>query len=359
MRRNKPRVLTTKEENQLQFKRWLEKARVEDLKSDKSNKVFLLILAITIIILQCSINILACVLYIIDGYVEDPDTRYVLRIVDLLIAIFFTFEMMANFYFQTKPKYRYFLYVDTWIDAATVFPEYLSWIFSSSGGFDVSFLRILRVFKVIRILKFQKTLKKLKVNSSRQAPVDTTIPSDNMSRLKKQLVMLVVSLFATFFIAAGIVLFVQEIQPDAFNQNLVFDGSIYFVTITVGSLGYGDILPITPLSRMVTLVILLSVFTVFGNQISKIVAIMKESDEFDVQYSLRDHAIVFSANSIDLVCSFLIDYYKNNPHTKVLVIGEREMGQTMKSVLDLSYVEGKLYFLSMGKGFDRKTIKKS
>jgi DNA polymerase III sliding clamp (beta) subunit (PCNA family) len=110
---------------------------------------------------------------------------------------------------------------------------------------------------------------------------------------------------------------------------------------------------------MVTLVILLSVFTVFGNQISKIVAIMKESDEFDVQYSLRDHAIVFSANSIDLVCSFLVDYYKNNPHTKVLVIGEREMGQTMKSVLDLSYVEGKLYFLSMGKGFDRKTIKKS
>lgn len=302
-------------------------------------------------------NVLACVLFIIDGYVKDSKARDVLGIIDLIIAIFFTFEMMANFYFQTKPKYRYFISVDTWVDFATVLPEYLSWIFSSSGGFDVSFLRILRVFKVIRILKFQKTLKKLDISSNKQTPAEIAIQNNNMSRLKKQLGMLVVSLFATFFIAAGVILFVQVLQPNAFTENLLFDSSIYFVTITVGSLGYGDILPITPLSRMVTLIILLSVFTIFGNQISKIVAIMKESDEFDIQYNMRDHTIVFSANSIDLVCSFLVDYYKNNPHTKVLVIGEREMSQTMKALLDLSYVENKLYFLSLGKGFDRKTIK--
>jgi hypothetical protein len=54
-----------------------------------------------------------------------------------------------------------------------------------------------------------------------------------------------------------------------------------------------------------------------------------------------------------------MDYYYHNPDTKVLIIGEREMSQTMKALLDLSYLDGKIYFLSLGKGFDKKTIKKS
>lgn len=254
---NKVRPLTMKEENGSQFKNWLEKARIQDIKSDKSNKVLLLVLAISIAIIQCTINVLACVIYVVDGYIEDPDTSRVFGIIDLLVAIFFTFEMAANFYFQPKPRYRYFLSFDSWIDFATVFPEYVSWIFTSSGGFDVSFLRILRVFKIIRILKFQKTLKKLKVNSAFQDPSDTSTPGENISRLKKQLLFLVVSLFATFFIAAGIILFVQEVDPEAFTEPMEFDGSIYFVTITVTSIGYGDIFPKTVLSRLITSVMLL------------------------------------------------------------------------------------------------------
>jgi hypothetical protein len=267
--------------------------------------------------------------------------------------------MAFNFYYSPKPKYRYFVNVDTWIDVATVFPEYISWAFTSSGGFDVSFLRILRVFKIIRILKFQKTLKKIRVNSNRQSIDDSSTPIENISRLKKQLMLLIVSLFATFFISAGIVLFVQELQEDAYNEVLKFDSSIYFVTITVSSMGYGDILPITVLSRIVTMIILLCVFTIFGNQISKIVAIMKENDEYDVHYSLSDHAIVFWGDSIDLLSNFLMDYLEFNSTTKVLVIGEREMAKTIKPLLNLSYLEGKLDFLSLGKGFDKKTIKKS
>jgi voltage-gated potassium channel len=127
------------------------------------------------------------------------------------------------------------------------------------------------------------------------------MPVENISRLKKQLLFLVVSLFATFFIAAGIALFVQDLVDEAFTEDLRFDESIYFITTTVTSIGYGDIYPKTLLSRLVTVILLLSVFTVFGNQITKIVNIMKEQDEFDVNYNLNDHAIVFAANSQDML----------------------------------------------------------
>lgn len=86
---------------------------------------------------------------------------------------------------------------------------------------------------------------------------------------------------------------------------------------------------------------------------------MKETDEYDVHYSLSDHAIVFWGNSIDLLSNFLMDYLEFSSTTKVLVIGEREMAKTIKPLLNLSYLEGKLDFLSLGKGFDKKTIKKS
>jgi len=296
---------------------------------------------------------------VVDGYIEDPDTLFVLGLFDLLIAIFFTFEMANNFYFFPKPKYRYFLNIDTWIDFATVFPEYISWVFSSTGGFNVSFLRILRVFKIIRILKFQKTLKKIKVNSNQKTIDDSSVPGENISRLKKQLLFLLISLFATFFISAGIVIFIQELDSGAFTEELEFDASIYFVTITVSSIGFGDIYPKTPVSRILTVIILLCAFTIFGNQVSKIVAIMKESDEFDIHYNLKDHSIVFSADSIDLLCNFLMNFYEQNPDKKVLVIGEREMATTMKALLNLSYLESRLSFLSLGKGFTKKTIKKS
>ena len=341
------------------FKIWLEKARVDDIKYDKGKEVLILIAMISFAIIQCILNILACINYVVEGYISDDKTLYTIRVIDLCIAIFFTFEMGVNFYIHPKPKYIFFFNVDTWIDFATVFPEYISWIFASNGGFDVSFLRILRVFKIIRILKFQKTLRKINVGKKDDGQTNHTEPTSDFSRLKKQLMLLVVSLFATFFIAAGIVIFLQEIDKDAFPEVMKFDGSLYFVLVTVTSIGYGDIYPKSAITRIAIGIMILCAFTVFGNQISKIVAIMKESDEFDIHYSMSKHVIVFSANSMHLLTNFLIDFYEKYPKTKVLVIGDREMGQKIKILLGMSFFEARLYFLSIGKGIDLKTINKS
>lgn len=97
----------------------------------------------------------------------------------------------------------------------------------------------------------------------------------------------------------------------------------------------------------------------FGNQISKISNIIKESDEFDIYYKLNKHTVVVSSNSFRVVTNFLADYFSKLPNSQVLIIGEPEMGKTMKPLLDLMYLEGKLFFLSFGKGFDLKTIKKA
>ena len=104
---------------------------------------------------------------------------------------------------------------------------------------------------------------------------------------------------------------------------------------------------------------ILTVFTFFGNKISNIVALMKESDEFDKKYNLKNHTILFAPNSFNVLVEFLIDFYQNNPNSKVLVIGDRIITKHMKLLLDLNFLEGKLYFLSINKGFDTKSIEAS
>lgn len=215
----------------------------------------ILVLALTLAIIQCSINIIACLIYIYDSYQLNKKTREALDIVDLSIAIFFTFEMISNFYFHPKPKYRYFMVIDTYVDFLTVFPEYLSWAFSATGGFNVSFLRILRVFKIIRILKFQKTIRKVNLKNDNQQ--DASMPNSDISRLKRQLILSIVSLLAMFFIAAGFVLFLDGLGENAYNVTaLTFGDSFYFVTISMVSVGYGDILPTTTLTRLSAVVMI-------------------------------------------------------------------------------------------------------
>ena len=200
------KALKRKTENMIKFIRNLEYTKSEDIKQDRGWNKFIMIVAIIASIVQWVINIGAWVIYVFESYNNTEKINQIFNYIDLMIAIFFTFEMISNFYFHPKPRLRMFLRIDTWIDFATIFPEYLSWIFDSTGGFNVNFLRILRVFKIIRILKFQKTLKSINANSQNETNVQ---PKENLSRLKKELVLFVVSLSTVFFIWAGIMLFMN------------------------------------------------------------------------------------------------------------------------------------------------------
>ena len=63
-------------------------------------------------IFQCTINVFACLLYIIEGYVQQS----FIASISLGIAIYFSIEMIGNFYVHPSPRYRYFTDIDTWVD---------------------------------------------------------------------------------------------------------------------------------------------------------------------------------------------------------------------------------------------------
>lgn len=262
-----------------EYREYLARANTANIKNNYAKDRFYVIVLISFALLQSFINIFACFLFILEGYHE----KQWISDIGLFIAVYFTCEMAVNFYNQPKPKYLYILNMDNWVDFMTVLPEYLSLFLQSSGKVNVGFLRILRVFRIMRIVKFRKTLKKMQVGKKTR---ELNLENHSLSRLKREFIMLIISLFATLFIAAGIVLFLQDSFSHSINENLAFADAFYDILQTVSTIGYGDILMIKDTSRIIFSIMLVIIFTIFGNQISKIVSTIKESDKFDIKYNL-------------------------------------------------------------------------
>ena len=73
-------------------------------------------------------------------------------------------------------------------------------------------------------------------------------------------------------------MFIDNVSPNSFSQAMRFVDAIYYMIITSGTIGYGDIFPVTTISRMTIILIIVMIITVFGNQISALAAIIKEAD---------------------------------------------------------------------------------
>jgi len=73
------------------------------------------------------------------------------------------------------------------------------------------------------------------------------------------------NIFTTVFIAAGIIMFIDNVVPDSFSSNMRFVDAIYYMIITSGTIGYGDYFPVSTVSRMTIIIIIVMIISVFGN----------------------------------------------------------------------------------------------
>jgi len=77
------------------------------------------------------------------------------------------------------------------------------------------------------------------------------------------------------FLGAALVNIISETQEDSFSIALTYLDALYYMIITSGTVGYGDIIPKTIIARTCVVTILMCVFFVFGDNISKIGQLMR------------------------------------------------------------------------------------
>ncbi len=151
---------------------------------------------------------------------------------ELVSIVIFSIEYIYRISFSfsnngSKGAIKYIFSFFGLIDLISILPFYLNQFVSLDGRF----LRILRLFRLTRIFKFGRDSNSLKLFTKALISV------------KEQLLFtLFLSALTILFSASAIYYLENEAQPDKFSS---ITESIWWATISLATVGYGDVYPIT------------------------------------------------------------------------------------------------------------------
>jgi voltage-gated potassium channel len=178
--------------------------------------------------------ILLSVLLVMMETVTEFDLKYHSQLVFLewIITGFFTIEYFLRILSINKPRKYIFSFYGI-IDLLAILPMYLSFFFIGTSILSVvrSF-RLLRLFKILNHPKFTSQSVQLKkaIDASRG----------------KIIVFIYFVLIITIII--GSIMYVVEGEQSGFTS---IPASIYWTIVTLTTVGYGDISPVTPLGQFI------------------------------------------------------------------------------------------------------------
>ncbi len=178
--------------------------------------------------------ILLSVLLVMLESVEKLDSKYhqFILVSEWVITIFFTIEYFLRILSNRKPLTYIFSFYGI-VDFISILPMYLSFIFPGSRMLSViRALRLLRLFGILNLVHFtgQESQLKLAIKASRT----------------KIIVFIYFVLIVSILL--GAVMYVIEGKESGFTS---IPTSIYWCIVTLTTVGYGDIAPVTTLGQII------------------------------------------------------------------------------------------------------------
>jgi voltage-gated potassium channel len=165
---------------------------------------------------------------------------------DTFSVAIFTIEYVMRFWACTKnPKFRGALLGRTkyvfsplaLIDLLAILPFYLPLVIP----FDLRILRAIRLIRLARLLKIGRYSEALKLFGK------------VLKAKKEELIAAVFLLFILLIVSSSLLYYVEnQAQPDKFSS---IPASMWWGVVTLTTVGYGDIFPVTPIGKFLGAVI--------------------------------------------------------------------------------------------------------
>ena len=208
---------------------------LDDNKTTRANYYFDILVTVLIVI--------SCLLYVVLTYLEPGSAAYIaVFAAETFLMTVFTVEYLLRLHLEKRPKD----YMTSWygiFDVAAVVPFWLAFLVPGIPG-GLQFLRILRVFKLYRF--FKKYLDKESISQSVAARILIT--------------KMVFTLGALLFISSGLIYTFEAPNNADINS---FDDALYFSLVTVTTVGFGDITPVSKVGRIAVMcIVLFSIFLI-------------------------------------------------------------------------------------------------
>lgn len=207
-----------------------------DTPSGKKFDIWLLVLII--------LNLVLLILDSFPGLHEKCGLLF--TILEWCFTIFFTFEYYLRIYCLNHP-WRYVFSFYGIIDFLSIFPAYLSLLFPATHTLSV--LRILRTLRVFRIFKLDRFVRE---------------GSRLLKALRRSMMKIVVFMLFVYLAAVILGAIVYSIEGPYNEQLNSIPQGIYWAVVTLTTVGYGDVTPITPAGRFISIVIMILGYSIIA-----------------------------------------------------------------------------------------------
>lgn len=181
-----------------------------------------------------SIILLSCVVFVAETYPLPDTIKTILQNINTATLIFFAVEYLLRLWCAER-KLKFIFNPYAIIDFIVILPLILRVV-------DISFLRIFRWFRVLRLIRFldRKTLIFGKISTE-----DSLI----VARI-------LFTLIAIIFVFSGLIYQVEHpVNPETFAT---FFDAVYFSVVTMTTVGFGDVTPISEAGRFMTVLMILT-----------------------------------------------------------------------------------------------------
>lgn len=194
--------------------------------------------------------VLSAVIFICDSISALDSWQGVFNQFEAGISIFFTIEYVLRLWIAPKPKYKYVFSLFALIDLLSILPFYLVFI-PFSFFKTIRLIRIIRVLRTLRLLKLSRQMKQKLSETERKA-----------SAFKVEMQILAISMITIILIFSSVMYVIESAAGTKGFEDVLT--SMWYVMVTITTVGYGDVVPATIMGKVVACFIMLSGIGLIG-----------------------------------------------------------------------------------------------
>ncbi|XP_041970357.1 calcium-activated potassium channel slowpoke isoform X9 [Aricia agestis] len=301
-----------------------------------------------LVVLVFILSIASLIIYFIDASSEEVErcqkwSDNITQQIDLAFNIFFMVYFFIRF-IAASDKLWFMLEMYSFVDYFTIPPSFVS-IYLDRTWIGLRFLRALRLMTVPDILQYLNILK-----------------TSSSIRLA-QLVSIFISVWLT---AAGIIHLLENSgDPLEFNnaQSLSYWTCVYFLIVTMSTVGYGDVFCHTVLGRTFLVFFLLVGLAVFASWIPEITELAAQRNKYGGRYNKdvrRRHIVVCGHITYESVSHFLKDFLhedREDVDVEVVFLHRKEPDLELEGLLKRHYTTVEFFQGTMMNAVDLERVK--
>ncbi|XP_076298527.1 calcium-activated potassium channel slo isoform X42 [Lasioglossum baleicum] len=301
-----------------------------------------------LVVLVFILSIASLIIYFIDASSEEVErcqtwNDNITQQIDLAFNIFFMVYFFIRF-IAASDKLWFMLEMYSFVDYFTIPPSFVS-IYLDRTWIGLRFLRALRLMTVPDILQYLNILK--------------TSSSIRLAQL--------VSIFISVWLTAAGIIHLLENSGDPFEftnpQQLSYWTCVYFLIVTMSTVGYGDVYCQTILGRTFLVFFLLVGLAIFASCIPEIIDLIGTRNKYGGTLKNergRRHIVVCGHITYESVSHFLKDFLhedREDVDVEVVFLHRKEPDLELEGLLKRHYTTVEFFQGTMMNAVDLERVK--